>query len=296
SLLTSSDYTDTSVTNGVTYYYVVTAVDLGAHESGNSNEDSAAPIDTAPVAPTGLVATKGVGEVSLDWDDNSESDLDGYNVYRSTDSGGSPTPYTKLNGSLLTSSDYTDTSVTNGVTYYYVVTAVDLGAHESGNSNEDSARPVGPPQTLLDDGFEGTPWDDNWDGNGTTTWVQDSSKPNSGTYYAHLDNSGTPGYLTSDDLDTFVAESITVSFWFNTKAIEAGDCVLQTYNGSTWNTWYDLTSYPTYVNNVWCQFSEVTTDSQYFVSNFRVRFDSLVLGSDGNEQTNIDDVLIAINQ
>ena len=94
----------------------------------------------------------------------------------------------------------------------------------------------------------------------------------------------------------FAAESITVSFWFNTKAIEAGDCVLQTYNGSTWNTWYDLTSYPTYVNNVWCQFSEVTTDSQYFISNFRVRFDSLVLGSDGNEQTNIDDVLIAINQ
>ena len=298
SLVAASDYTDTDLTGGVTYYYVVTAVDLAdptPYESGYSNEDSAIPFDTTPVAPTGLVATKGVGQVSLNWNDNTEPDLDGYNIYRSTDSGGSPTPYTKINGSLAATSDYIDNAVTNGITYYYVVTAVDLVSNESDYSNEDSARPVGPPQTLLNDGFEGAPWDTNWDGNGTTTWAQDSSKPNSGTYDANISNNSTPGYLTSDDLDTFAAENITVSFWFNTKNIEAGDCVLQIYNGSAWTIWYDLLDYPTYTNNTWSQFSEVITDSQYFISDFRIRFDSSVLG-DSTEQANIDDVLIAINQ
>ncbi|MFC1897777.1 hypothetical protein ACFLX8_04365 [Chloroflexota bacterium] len=295
SLVATSDYTDSGLTGGVTYYYVVTAVDLAdpvAYESGDSNEASAIPVDLDPVAPTGLIATKGVGQVSLDWNDNAEDDIDGYNVHRSESMGG---PYNQINVSLAATSDYIDTDVTNGVTYYYVVTAVDLVSNESGYSNEDNARPVGPPQTLLDDGFEGSPWDVNWDGNGTTTWVQDTTKPNSGTYDAHLDDKDTAGYLTSDDLDTFAAESITVSFWFNLKALEAGDCVLQVYNGSTWTTWYDLLDYPTYANNIWCQFSEVITDSQYFISGFRIRFDSSVLG-DSTEQANIDDVLIAINQ
>jgi len=285
----SSDYLDSGLTLDTTYYYVVTAVDAN-NESENSTEASATPTDIPPAAPTGLVATKGVGQVTLDWNDNSEGDLASYNIYRSLTSGSG---YAYLDNSVT--SDYIDTTVTNGVTYYYVVKAVDLGSNESGYSNEDSARPVGPPQTLLNDGFEGTPWDDNWDDNGTTTWIQDSSKPHAGTYKAHISNKSTPGYLTSDDLDTFAAENITVSFWFNVKSIEAGDCVLQIYNGSTWTTWYDLLDYPTYVNNVWCQFSEVITDSQYFISDFRIRFDSSVLG-DSTEEANIDDVLIAINQ
>ncbi|MCH8066075.1 MAG: DNRLRE domain-containing protein [Chloroflexi bacterium] len=61
---------------------------------------------------------------------------DGYRILRSTTAGG---PYSKLNSSLLTSSAYTDTGVANGVTYYYVVTAVDDCANESANSNEESA-------------------------------------------------------------------------------------------------------------------------------------------------------------
>ena len=36
-----------------------------------------------PAAPADLVATAGESEVSLDWNDNSEGDLAGYNVYRS---------------------------------------------------------------------------------------------------------------------------------------------------------------------------------------------------------------------
>jgi fibronectin type 3 domain-containing protein len=54
-------------------------------------------------------------------------------VYRSTTSG---TGYTKLNGSLVSLVSYTDSTVANGTTYYYVTTAVDGSGTESTDSNE----------------------------------------------------------------------------------------------------------------------------------------------------------------
>jgi len=105
-------------------------VDMGAYEHADLNP---------PAAPTNLMATAGDKQVDLDWDDNAEVDLNGYNVYRSQTSGGT---YTKVNGSPLSSSNYTDTGLTGGVTYYYVVTAVDLGSNESGYSVEASATPT----------------------------------------------------------------------------------------------------------------------------------------------------------
>ncbi len=105
-------------------------------------------VDYPPAAPTGLDATAGDEMVSLDWNDNNEPDMNGYNVYRSTDEGG---PYTDppLNSSLLSSSDYIDDTVTNEITYYYVVTAVDANNNESADSNEDWATPTsGDPQNC----------------------------------------------------------------------------------------------------------------------------------------------------
>jgi len=70
--------------------------------------------------------------VSLSWT-ASTSVVSGYNVYRSTTSG---TGYAKVNGSLVGAVNYTDSSVANGTTYYYVTTAVDSSGNESSNSNE----------------------------------------------------------------------------------------------------------------------------------------------------------------
>ena len=88
---------------------------------------------TPPEAPTGLTAITGEADVPLDWNDSSEGDWAGYNVYRSTTSGSG---YSKRNSSLLTSSDYIDYINTHDITYYYVVTAVDTNSNESGHSNE----------------------------------------------------------------------------------------------------------------------------------------------------------------
>ena len=95
------------------------------------------------VSPVNLVGTPGNTTAALDWDDNLELDLAGYNVHRSATSGG---PYTKINASLVATSDYTDTGLTNGNTYHYVVTAEDGSGNESGNSNQASVTPQpGPP-------------------------------------------------------------------------------------------------------------------------------------------------------
>ena len=51
----------------------------------------------------------------------------GYNVYRSATPNG---PYTKLNSSLITNNQYTDSTVQSG-TYYYVVKSVDSDGYES---------------------------------------------------------------------------------------------------------------------------------------------------------------------
>ena len=139
SLLVNSNYSDNTINGGVTYYYVVSAMDTSYNESSNSNQVSATPTDTIPpAAPTGLTASAGNRTVSLDWNNNSEVDVNGYNVYRSTTSGGT---YTRLNGTLLSSSAYIDNTVVNGTTYYYIVTAVDTSSNESANSNQVSEIP-----------------------------------------------------------------------------------------------------------------------------------------------------------
>lgn len=67
--------------------------------------------------------------------------------------------------------------------------------------------------------------------------------------------------------------------------------LVQIYNGSTYNTWYDIVNYPTFQNNTWCYFSQDIADSQYFKSNFRLRFNGSGLTA-ANKTFDLDDVLI----
>jgi aryl-phospho-beta-D-glucosidase BglC (GH1 family) len=87
-----------------------------------------------PAAPTGLTASAGDGWVSLSWN---SSVANGYNVYRATVNNG---PYSPLTNGL-TSIMYTDYSVVDGTTYYYVVTAFNSWG-ESSNSTQVSATPL----------------------------------------------------------------------------------------------------------------------------------------------------------
>ena len=146
SLVLTSAFIDTGLTNDTAYFYVVTALDGVPNESINSSEASATPAAggdvTPPGAPTGLSASPGSTQIALDWTDNTEPDLAGYNVYRSLTTGG---PYTQVNPSLVVASTYLDTGLTNGTPYFYVVTALDGVPNESINSGEASATPTATP-------------------------------------------------------------------------------------------------------------------------------------------------------
>lgn len=103
------------------------------------------PDTTAPSDPSGLTATGLPDRIRLDWSDNAESDLAGYNVYSSLSSGGT---YTKLNGSLLVTSTYDDLTPAQEVVTYYHVTAVDDVGNESTPASANAFIPN--PDTLLD--------------------------------------------------------------------------------------------------------------------------------------------------
>src|SRR5277367_4723848 len=103
---------------------------------GGSGNPGGGSQTTAPAAPTGLVATAGNAQVALSW--SPVSTATGYSVKRSTTTGG---PYTQL--SSQPAATFTDTSLTNGTKYFYVVSASN-SAGASPNSAEVSATPTLP--------------------------------------------------------------------------------------------------------------------------------------------------------
>jgi len=106
---------------------------------------------TPPSAPTGLSATAINGnQIYLDWDDNPEPDLDHYSVYRGQSSGFSVGLDSIVDNT--TSSDFVDTGLSENMTYYYKVTAVDNVGNESDPSDEVSVTtpPLVPEFELSD--------------------------------------------------------------------------------------------------------------------------------------------------
>jgi Tol biopolymer transport system component/flagellar hook assembly protein FlgD/subtilase family serine protease/fibronectin type 3 domain-containing protein len=94
---------------------------------------------TTPAVPAGLKALTKGNNVTLTWSANSETDLDGYNIYRTEDSN-----KTKVNSSLLKgSANYIDSNISDG-DYVYNITAVDTFGNESLPSETATARVYSP--------------------------------------------------------------------------------------------------------------------------------------------------------
>jgi hypothetical protein len=115
---------------------VVFAPTTASTSSGDITIASNASNATLTIGLSGTGVQSSQPSVTLSWT-ASTSSVAGYNVYRSSVSGG---PYTLvLNSSLITGLSYTDSTVEAGVTYYYVVAAVSASGVESSYSNQASA-------------------------------------------------------------------------------------------------------------------------------------------------------------
>ncbi len=136
---TDLTHTDAGLPNG-TYTYRITAVDRAGNESPPSTEASATVDIEPPLPPMNLsvVPVPEGGALGASWDYAGEPGA-GYNLYRSTTSGG---PYIRVNTGLIAEESYLDAGLTNGIAYYYVVTAVDSLGNESVHSNESAAVPA----------------------------------------------------------------------------------------------------------------------------------------------------------
>ena len=134
--------TNTGLTNGTTYYYVLTAINAGG-SSPQSAQVSATPVapPVIPATPTGLTASAGNAQVTLNW--NSVSGAASYKLQRSTTNGSG---YVDFANNTVTAPTVTltNTGLTNGTTYYYVLTATNT-AGTSPQSAQVIATPVAPP-------------------------------------------------------------------------------------------------------------------------------------------------------
>ncbi len=133
-------YNDTTVNNGITYYYVITALNSEG-ESVVSTEISVVP-GQVPSPPQNLSATYSNQQVDLSWDvptDDGGLTVFQYHIFNATSIGG---PYTELGVSSTTS--YTHTGLINGQTYFYKVTAENTKG-QSDDSEIISVTPAIPP-------------------------------------------------------------------------------------------------------------------------------------------------------
>jgi fibronectin type 3 domain-containing protein len=166
-----------------------------------------APEATPPAAPTALSVTTSNGVVQLDWADNGEFDFASYTVYRSTLSGSG---YSVI-ASELTASAYTDNTVANGVTYFYVVTAVDTSGGESASSNWIPSTPQG--VTVVRYGLEGNTLDSS--GNGNNAIVTGSPTYVAGHIGQAIDLNGSTDYLRIPSGVVRTVENMTIAAWVN---------------------------------------------------------------------------------
>ncbi|MBN1764491.1 MAG: cellulase family glycosylhydrolase [Sedimentisphaerales bacterium] len=266
------------------------------------NDDQ--PDTTPPAAPAGLAATAGGGVISLDWNDNGESDLDGYNVYRSTSSGSG---YTRINDSLLSSSEYTDNYVSHMLTYYYVVTAVDIAANESGVSYEDSA-------TLNDGSFVQLSFTDfetdmgdwvNVTGDDTHDWTRDSggtpssgTGPNSGangsTWYVYFETSsgsgayyaGETAYLEGPETDAFNRQ---LTFYYHMYGEDIGTLNVDVFDGSWHNDIWNLSGQQHSSSSD--EYTQAIVDLSTYTGPIRIRFRAVAAGGAYGDMA-IDDIEI----
>ena len=121
------------------YTYFVRAVSIGLNgqpvESESSQEIKILPKDTfPPKTPEGITIAASPNNISLFFAANSEKDIAGYKIFRSTDQSKSLDQWETLTETVITTNTFQDKTVNSGTKYFYFIIAID----KFGNSSEPS--------------------------------------------------------------------------------------------------------------------------------------------------------------
>lgn len=125
--------------------------------------------------------------------------------------------------------------------------------------------------TLIDnESFEDVWPPFNWIGTGE--WNKEVNYVYDGAYSADFDGEtgGGSGYLVSSSMNCLDANRIYVDFWWYDRGLDNDDLELEYWDGNSWSNHIDLNQVES--GNGWHQYTEVITDSEYFVSDFRIRW------------------------
>lgn len=133
-------FMDHDLTNGVTYYYVVVALDINSVESIPSSQVTLTPL-AIPAAPASITATPANLAIDLSW--SAPAGAASYKIWRALTSKG---PYTLLASQAGTT--YHDAGLSNGTSYYYVVSAINASG-EGPLTDESTAVPTGSASTMT---------------------------------------------------------------------------------------------------------------------------------------------------
>ncbi|TRX03699.1 LamG-like jellyroll fold domain-containing protein [Flavobacterium gawalongense] len=202
--IVGTSFIDASPQPEVSNYYVVTAL-AGTLESGNSNVVSAS---VPPAVPSMPVVVNNSNSIGLSW--NTASGAVTYKIKRGTVSGG---PYTTL--ATVSTTSYTDTNVSSGSPYYYVVSSMG-NTLESANSAEVFGVPGASTRT-----WNPTPVTTNL--NLAANWVENSLPINP----AILTLGATSDSLVTNDINGLVASRIQFASDANAYTISGNSLTLK---------------------------------------------------------------------
>ncbi|MFH1663554.1 MAG: hypothetical protein ABH986_01955, partial [archaeon] len=123
---------NTSTLTDGTYYIFVRTTD--SNQTAGNYSAGFLVDKTIPSAVTDLNATAGNMQINLIWTASASTDVNQHNIYRSTTNGFTPSAANFLRA--VTATNFTDSNVVFGTTYYYILKAMDSAGNLSNNSSQ----------------------------------------------------------------------------------------------------------------------------------------------------------------
>jgi hypothetical protein len=150
---------------------------------------------------------------------------------------------------------------------------------------------------INNEGFEGSWPPSGWSEDpSTSNWNRETDQVYQGTYSADFDGTtggGSSGNLLSPSLNCAGSNvtAIYVKFWVYSDNAHNGNFYLDYYDGSNWD---QITRLDNFGAGAWAQYSQKIVDSQYFKSNFQIRWS--VISLHNNEHVYVDLVNVTVER